>query len=190
MLVLASSSPYRRALLERLRLPYLAVSPDLDERPLAGEAPRATALRLAEAKASAVAAVRTDALVIGSDQVATLDGQAIGKPGHHAAALAQLLSMSGRTVLFHTAVCLVDARSRRARVDEVPTVVEFRHFSEAEAGRYLLADTPYDCAGSAKIESLGIALVERVQSNDPTALIGLPLIALASMLRQEGIAVP
>lgn len=190
MLVLASSSPYRRALLERLRLPYVAVSPDLDERPLAGEPPRATALRLAEAKALAVAAASPDALIIGSDQVATLDGRAIGKPGHHAAALAQLLAMSGRTVLFHTAVCLVEARSRRTRLEEVPTVVEFRHFNEAEAGRYLSADTPYDCAGSAKIESLGIALVERVESSDPTALIGLPLIALTTMLKQEGVAVP
>lgn len=190
MLLLASSSPYRRSLLDRLRIPYEAIAPDVDESARAGESARETALRLAEAKARAIAAVHRTGLIIGSDQVASLDGIAIGKPGSEPAALEQLLSMRGRLVVFHTALCLVDAASGKRQVEDVPTTVQFRRFSEIEAARYLRIDQPFDCAGSAKIESLGIALVERVESADPTALIGLPLIALVSMLKACGVPVP
>lgn len=190
LLVLASSSPYRRALLERLRLNFAAAAPDVDERPRPGEAPRGTALRLAEAKARTVAAALSEGLVIGSDQVATLEGRTLGKPGARDAALEQLLAMRGRTVVFHTAVCLLEVSTGRAQCDEVPTRVCFRTYTEAQAARYLDIDRPYDCAGSAKIEALGIALVERVQSTDPTALIGLPLIALVGMLQRAGVQLP
>jgi septum formation protein len=162
----------------------------LDERALPGEAPRDTAIRLAAAKALAVAATRPRDLVIGSDQVASLDGTGIGKPGTHKAALAQLKTIRGRTVVFHTALCVIDGARGASDATEVPTTVHFRQFTDAQAARYLEIDTPYDCAGSAKIEALGIALVERVESADPTALIGLPLIALTGMLGRAGIAVP
>ena len=189
MLILASSSPYRRALLERLRIPFRVQSPDIDETPLAGEAPRDTALRLAEQKARAVAAGGVQHIVIGSDQVAVLDGKPLGKPGTPDAALAQLQSMRARTVVFHTALCVLDTATAQCQVDEVPTTVVCRDYSDAEALRYLDLDRPYDCAGSAKIEALGIALVEEVVSRDPTALIGLPLIALVTMLRRAGMPV-
>lgn len=188
-LVLASTSTYRRALLDRLRVPYVTDTPGVDEEPLAGESPRATALRLAEAKARAVAPRHPAALIIGSDQVAVLEGQPLGKPGTHDRAVAQLLAMRGKAVTFHTALCLLDTRDGRCRVENVPTTVYFRQFSEQQADRYCRADTPYDCAGSAKIETLGIALVERVASDDPTALIGLPLIALTSLLREAGVEI-
>lgn len=188
-LVLASSSPYRRALLERLRLAFTTAAPDCDETPLAGEAPRATALRLAELKARTVAASAAGAVVIGSDQVAVVAGVPIGKPANHDAALAQLVALRGREVVFHSGVCVLDTRSGHYSVDAVPTTVKLRDYSAAEAERYLELDRPYDCAGSAKIESLGIALVERVDSTDPTALIGLPLIALVTMLKHCGIEV-
>ena len=190
MLLLASSSPYRRALLERLRIPFEVVAPNIDERPLAGESPRDTALRLAQGKAKAGAVGRNAALVIGSDQVATLEGLAIGKPGTREAALAQLRGMRGRLVEFHTALCLFDTARGTTQVENVPTIVQFRAFSDAQAERYLDIDKPYDCAGSARIESLGVALVERVESTDPTALIGLPLIALVTMLERAGVEVP
>jgi septum formation protein len=190
VLVLASNSPYRRALLERLRVPFEALAPDVDERAHPHEAPRDTAMRLAAAKARTVARLRPRDLVIGSDQVASLDGTAIGKPGTHEAALAQLCTMRGRTVVFHTALCVLDAARGAADTVEVPTTVHFRRFTDEQAARYLEIDTPYDCAGAAKIESLGIALVERVESTDPTALIGLPLIALVGMLGRAGVAVP
>lgn len=190
MLVLASNSPYRRALLERLRVPFEVLAPDIDERPLSHEAPRDTAIRLAALKARAVAASRPHDIVIGSDQVASLDGTAIGKPGTFEPALAQLQSMRGRTVVFHTALCVIDAARRATDEAEVPTAVHFRRFTDEQASRYLEIDAPYDCAGSAKIEALGIALVDRVESTDPTALIGLPLIALVGMLQHAGIAVP
>jgi septum formation protein len=189
LLVLASSSPYRRALLERLRLPFAVASPDVDERPLAAEAPRVTAVRLAQTKAQAVAAANPASLIIGSDQVAVLDTQLIGKPGTHEAALRQLLAARGRLMVFHTAVCVIDGRTGDSQVEEVPTTVKYRDYSAAEAERYLEIDRPYDCAGSAKIESLGIALIESVDSPDPTALIGLPLIALTQMLRRAGMNV-
>ena len=176
-------------LLDRLRVTYTVDVPDVDETALAAEAPEATALRLAEAKARAVAVRHGDAVVIGSDQVASLDGAAIGKPGTHSAALAQLLAMRGRSVVFHTAVCVLDAGRRRSHVESVPTTVTFRDYSDAQAERYLRHEQPYDCAGSAKIEGMGIALVREVASTDPTALIGLPLIALTGMLAACGVDV-
>ncbi|KVZ21200.1 septum formation inhibitor Maf [Burkholderia multivorans] len=188
-LILASSSRYRRALLERLAVPFDVVSPDLDETPLAGETPAATALRLAAAKARAVAAT-IDApdgvLVIGSDQVATFDGLQIGKPGTHERALAQLVSMQGREVEFHSALSLYDSRTGEVQSEDVVTRVRFRSLPEAELDAYLRAETPYDVAGSAKSEGLGIALLDAIDSDDPTALVGLPLIALTRMLRAAG----
>lgn len=191
-IILASSSAYRRELLSRLHLPFEAISPDIDETPLAGEAPEATALRLAREKAGAIARLHPGTLVIGSDQVATLDGMQIGKPGDHARALAQLQLMRGRRVVFHTALCLLDSRLDPAapaavQVDNVQTLVTFRDLPDAELDAYLRIEQPYDCAGSAKNEGLGIALLERIDSSDPTALTGLPLIALTGMLRRAGI---
>ncbi|MCC8394986.1 Maf-like protein [Paraburkholderia sp. MMS20-SJTR3] len=188
-LILASSSRYRRELLERLRVPFDVVVPALDETPLPGETPEATALRLAEAKARAVAAglpAGEPALVIGSDQVATYDGLQIGKPGTHAKALAQLQSMRGREVLFHSALCLFDRAADHAQTVDVITRVHFRNLPDAALDAYLRAETPYDAAGSAKSEGLGIALLEAIHSDDPTALVGLPLIALTSMLLTAG----
>ena len=190
-LVLASTSRYRRELLSRLGLPFRAVAPQVEETPRPGEAPRALACRLAQAKAEAVAAQCPGALVIGSDQVAELDGRALGKPGSVAAAEAQLAASSGRSVRFHTALCLVDTRGAAA----APTLacdltrVVFRALSHEDIARYVAAERPLDCAGSFKAEGLGIGLFERIENEDPTALIGLPLIALARMLRAVGVAV-
>ena len=186
-IVLASTSPYRRELLQRLRVPFEVVAPAVDETRLAGEPPLALALRLAEAKAMEVAARRPDAIVIGSDQVAELDGEPIGKPHTHELALTQLERMQGRRLVFHTALALI-ARGQ-AIVESVPTTVTFRRLGRPALEAYLKSDRPYDCAGAAKIESLGIALVERVESDDPTALIGLPLIRLTSMLGAAGVPV-
>ncbi|TKC83888.1 septum formation protein Maf [Trinickia terrae] len=186
-LILASSSRYRRELLERLRLPYEMAVPAIDETPLVGETPATTALRLAEAKARAVAAGAGDhALVIGSDQVATFGGNQIGKPGTHEKALAQLRTMRGREVEFHSALCLLNSRDGSTQVEDVITRVRFRDLSDAELDAYLRAETPYDVAGSAKSEGLGIALLDAIDSSDPTALVGLPLIALTRMLRTAG----
>ncbi len=189
-LILASSSSYRRELLGRLRLPFEAIAPDIDETPRPGEMPEQTALRLARAKAEAIAVREPGALVIGSDQVATLDGEQIGKPGNHARALAQLQKMRGREVVFHTALCLWDGRvadpAAAAQVENVQVFVRFRDLPDAELDAYLRIEQPYDCAGSAKNEGLGIALIERIGSTDPTALTGLPLIALTGMLRRAG----
>lgn len=188
-LILASSSPYRRELLERLRIPFDVVVPAIDETPLASETPEVTALRLAEAKARAVADnlnAGEAALVIGSDQVATYDGLQIGKPGTHDKALAQLQAMRGREVLFHSALCLFDSRSGTAQAADIITRVQFRDLPDAALDAYLRAETPYDVAGSAKSEGLGIALLEAIHSDDPTALIGLPLIALSRMLLAAG----
>jgi len=191
-LILASSSAYRRELLSRLQLPFEAIAPDIDETPRPGETPQDTAMRLAREKAAAVAARAPGALVIGSDQVATLDGMQIGKPGDHARALAQLQLMRGRRVVFHTALCLWDSRVadplQAAQVENVQVFVDFRDLPDAELDAYLRIEQPYDCAGSAKNEGLGIALLERIESNDPTALTGLPLIALSSMLRRAGVS--
>ncbi|HEX2012327.1 MAG TPA: Maf family nucleotide pyrophosphatase [Roseateles sp.] len=182
-LILGSSSPYRRELLQRLRLPFETCSPDIDESALPGEAPAASATRLALEKAQAVARLHPDALVIGSDQVAELHGQALGKPGSHERAAAQLRAMSGQEVLFHTALAVVCAESGFTSQDLAPVRVRFRQLDEAEIDNYLRAEQPYDCAGSAKVEGLGITLLRAVESDDPTALIGLPLIRLCAMLR-------
>ena len=186
-LILASTSPYRRELLQRLRYPFEVVAPDVDETAAAGELPSVLALRLAQAKAHAVAAQRPQAVVIGADQVADLDGQTIGKPGNHERALAQLRQMSGRRVIFQTAVAVVHAAARFSRSELVAVSVHFRDLSDAEIENYLRIEEPYDCAGSAKCETLGIALLAAIHSGDPTALIGLPLICTAQMLREAGI---
>jgi len=193
-LILASTSPYRRALLERLGIPFEVQAPGVNEAALPGEAPANLALRLAEAKARAVGAAfpveSPAALVIGCDQVAALDGACLGKPGGHQAAVAQLTAMRGRDVVFHTALALLNTASGAIQVAPVPTTVRFRSsYGEREIERYLALEQPYDCAGSAKIEGLGIALVERVTNDDPTALIGLPLIQLVTMLGNEGLQV-
>jgi septum formation protein len=185
-LILASSSRYRRELLERLRVPFEVVVPGSDETPLPGEMPAQTAERLAQTKARDVARNAPDALIIGSDQVATIDGQQLGKPGNYAAALLQLQTMRGRTVEFHSALCLFDARNGVARTADVITRVRFRNLPDTELQAYLHAEQPYDVAGSAKSEGLGIALLEAVHSDDPTALVGLPLIALTGMLLEAG----
>lgn len=186
-LVLGSTSRYRRALLERFGVPFDVAAPDVDETPQPGERPAQTALRLSEAKARAVAARYADALVIGSDQVADCDGSPVGKPGDRERAFAQLRTLSGRTVVFHTGVALVDARSGRCRSELVDVASTFRTLSDGEIGAYLDREQPWDCAGSVKSEGPGIALFERIASDDPTALIGLPLIAVARLLRAEGV---
>jgi len=191
-LILASSSTYRKQLLSRLRLPFEVLVPDIDETPLPDETPSTTALRLALGKARAVAERQPGCLVIGSDQVAVLDGEQIGKPGNHPAALKQLQKMRGREVVFHTALCLWDGRQddpqAAAQLEDVITVVRLRDLPDAELDAYLRIEQPYDCAGSAKNEGLGIALLASIASNDPTALTGLPLIALTGMLRQAGVS--
>ena len=186
-LVLASTSRYRAALLERLGLPFLVAAPGVDETTLPGEAPAQTALRLAEAKARAVAARHPDALVIGSDQIADCAGEPVGKPGSRDVAIAQLHALSGKTVVFHTGVALVDAASGRCSATLVDVASTFRTLDAAEIGAYVDREAPFDCAGSVKSEGLGIALFERIESSDPTALIGLPLIALCRLLRGEGV---
>ncbi len=188
-LILASSSRYRRELLERLRWPFDAATPAIDERALADEHPAHTALRLAEAKARAVAGIRSDALVICSDQVAGCDGAALGKPQDHADAVRLLSLLSGRTIIFHTGLALVNAKTGRVQRECVDVSSTFRPLSLAQIEAYLEREQPYDCAGAVKAEALGIALFERIVSDDPTALIGLPLIALTKMLRNEGIDV-
>ena len=184
--MLASTSPYRRALLERLRLPFEVQAPLVDEAPLAGEAARDIALRLAQLKARAVAPSFPKALVIGCDQVAVLDGACLGKPGSHANAVSQLKAMRGKNVLFHTALALLNTESAAMQTAEVPTAVHFRQYDDNEIERYLELERPYDCAGSAKIEGLGITLIERINTDDPTSLIGLPLIALTQLLADAG----
>lgn len=186
-IVLASTSPFRRELLARLGLPFLTASPDVDETPLPGEAPETTAMRLSESKARAVAARHPEALIIGSDQVACLDGRVFGKPGSHDNAVRQLRSMRGRSVNFFTGLCLLNARTGQARLRGVPTLVTFRDLDDDEIERYLRKEQPYNCAGSAKSEGLGIALIARIAGEDPNALIGLPLIALCDLFREEGI---
>ena len=186
-LILASTSRYRRELLSRLRLPFDVVSPEVDEAPESGERPEALAQRLAVAKARAVAALHPSAIVIGSDQVADLDGASIGKPGNHQRATAQLTMMSGRTVVFHTAIAVLCNARAFAATAIVPVTVRFRTLAATEIERYLRAEQPYDCAGSAKCETLGIALLEAIESDDPTALVGLPLIRTCDLLRRAGI---
>lgn len=186
-LVLGSTSRYRRELLERLALPFAVVSPQVDETPQPGERPAALAQRLALAKAHEVAARHPDAIVIGSDQVADLDGTPIGKPGNHERAVAQLRAMRGRSVVFQTAVAVVRQATGFAALRLVPVTVRFRTLSDGEIETYLKREQPYDCAGSAKSETLGIALLDAIESDDPTALIGLPLIATCALLREAGL---
>ncbi len=189
-LVLASTSAYRRMLLERLQLPFETARPEVDESPLPGETPSATADRLALEKARAVADTHPDALIIGSDQVAHMGSEVFGKPGTAERAVEQLQRMSGRTVVFHTALALLNTRTGSLHRESVPTRVRFRELTHAEIVRYVEKERPLDCAGSAKSEGLGIALLDALSGDDPTALIGLPLIALSRMLRAEGVALP
>ena len=183
-LILASTSPYRRELLQKLRLPFEVGAPQVDEAPLPQELPAQTATRLAQLKALALADRYPSHLIIGSDQVVNFKGQALGKPGSHDKALAQLLSFRGQCVTFHTALCVWDASRRQAHQALVDTQVYFRHWSDAQLDAYLRLEQPYDCAGSAKSEGLGVALIERMQGDDPNALMGLPLMALVSILRE------
>ena len=186
-LILGSTSRYRRELLQRLRLPFEVMAPAVEESRLPAEAPAAMALRLALAKARAVAALRPDAVVIGSDQVADLEGLALGKPGNHERATEQLRQLSGRRAVFQTAVAVVRPATGFEQVLLAPVSVQFRSLSDAEIEYYLRTEQPYDCAGSAKCETLGIALLESIDSDDPTALVGLPLIRPCRLLRDAGI---
>ena len=186
-LILGSTSRYRRELLERLRLPFEVHAPDVDETPLAGEMPADLAQRLALAKARAVSAAHPDAIVIGSDQVADLDGTPIGKPGTHERAVEQLRAMRGRSIVFQTAVAVVRGSTSYVGTALAPVTVRFRNLSDTEIEHYLRTEQPYDCAGSAKCETLGIALLDAIDSDDPTALVGLPLIRTSALLRAAGI---
>ena len=186
-LILGSTSRYRRELLERLRLPFDCVSPQVDETPLPGEAPAALALRLALAKARAVSQLHPQAVVIGSDQVADVNGEPVGKPGTHERAVAQLRRMSGQTIVFQTAVAVVRGDTGFEAAELASVQVRFRALGDAEIEHYLRLEQPYDCAGSAKCETLGIALLTAIESDDPTALIGLPLIRTCALLRSAGL---
>ncbi|MEO7390867.1 MAG: Maf family nucleotide pyrophosphatase [Ramlibacter sp.] len=188
-LVLGSTSPYRRELLARLRIPFDVADPEVDETPLPGETPVEIALRLARAKAFAVSRKFPEAVVVGSDQVADLAGEPIGKPGTHERAVAQLRRMRGQTVVFHTAVAVVCSASGFEQLELAPVRVIFRDLTDAEIEAYLLAEKPYDCAGSARSEGLGVALLEAIHSDDPTALVGLPLIRTCRMIRAAGVSV-
>lgn len=186
-LILASSSIYRRELLQRLQTPFSSVSPHVDETVLDGEQPQQTALRLAQAKAKKVGAEYPHALIIGCDQVATLNGEQLGKPLNHNNATKQLRAMRGQEVIFHSALCLFNAETGNMQSDVVPYFVKFRNLTDEQIEHYLIKEQPYHCAGSAKSEGLGVALIERMTGDDPNALIGLPLIQLISMLQNEGI---
>ena len=186
-LILGSSSPYRRELLERLRIPFSVVSPKIDETPQSGETPPETALRLALEKARYIAQSHPNALIIGADQVATVNGEQVGKAGGFDKALTQLQMMRGKTALFHSALCLYDARNDTYQLENIITQTTFRDLPDDDLAAYLRIEQPYDCAGSAKVEALGITILEKVESDDPTALVGLPLIALTGMLRAAGV---
>lgn len=188
-LILASSSRYRREVLQKLHLPFTCLSPEIDETPLAHEAPAQTSLRLAEAKARKVSLTEADALIIGCDQVATVDGMQIGKPGNHENAVRQLQLLSGKEVIFHSALCLFDSRRQHMQSTIVPYYVKFKRLTPAQIETYLRLEQPYDCAGSAKSEGMGITLLEYMRGDDPNALIGLPVIALVNMLQQAGVDV-
>jgi len=189
ILILASSSEYRRQLLQKLLIPFNSISPHIDESVLAGEKPQETALRLAQEKAKKIGNEYPHALVIGCDQVATVDGEQLGKPLNHNNATAQLQKMRGREVVFHSALCLYNAATGNMQADVVPYLVKFRQLSDEQIESYLTKEQPYHCTGSAKSEGLGIALIERMLGEDPNALIGLPLIKLITMLQNEGINV-
>ncbi len=188
-LVLASSSPYRRQLLEKLGLPFETISPEIDESAQPGEHPEALVARLAEHKARAAASHYPDALIIGSDQVAVLDGTIVGKPGSHENAVRQLQAASGKKIIFHTGVCLLNSRTGKTQTEAVPYTVVFRRLGRQQIENYLRKEQPYNCAGSFKSEGLGIALFERFEGEDPNTLIGLPLIRLVDMLEREGMAI-
>jgi septum formation protein len=188
-LILASSSVYRRELLQKLQIPFSCISPQVDESPIDDEKPHETALRLAQEKAKKIGAECPHALVIGCDQVATLDGEQLGKPGNHKNAVKQLKKMRGREVTFYSALCLYNAATDNMQADIVPYLVKFRQLTDEEIESYLIKEQPYHCAGSAKSEGLGVALIERMLGEDPNALIGLPLIKLISMLKTEGVNV-
>lgn len=188
-LILASSSPYRRELLTHLQIPFTCISPDVDETPSPDELPQQTALRLAQEKAVKVGLNHSEALIIGCDQVATIDNQQLGKPLNHDNATKQLRMMRGREVTFHSALCLYNANTKNMQAEVVPYVVKFRNLTDAQIENYLLKEQPYHCAGSAKSEGLGIAIIEKMTGEDPNALIGLPMIALVTMLQNEGLAV-
>lgn len=187
LLILGSSSVYRCELLQRLQIPFETASPAVDEFALPGEAPEATALRLAKEKAHAVAKLFPDALIITADQVAALGKTQLGKPLSHQNAVRQLRSMRGREVIFYSALCLFNSRTTRLQARVIPCSVKYRELSDSQIEHYLIKEQPYHCAGSAKAEGLGIALIERITGEDPNALIGLPLIALVEMLMEEGI---
>ena len=186
-LILGSTSRYRKELLTRLRIPFETAAPDVDETPHSNESPKDLALRLALAKARAVALKHPDAVVIGSDQVADLDGIPLGKPGNHTNAILQLQRMRGKTVIFQTALSVVCIATGYERTDLAEVKVKFRDLSDAEIETYLRAEEPYDCAGSAKSEGLGISLLDAIDNDDPTALIGLPLIRTCQLLREAGV---
>ena len=188
-LILASSSEYRRQLLQKLLIPFNSISPKIDETAQTGEKPHETALRLAQEKAKKIGAEYLHALVIGCDQVATLDGEQLGKPGNHNNATEQLKKMRGREVTFHSALCLYNAATGHMQAEVVPYLVRFRQLTDVQIESYLHKEQPYQCAGSAKSEGLGIALMERMIGEDPNALIGLPLIKLVTMLQNEGVEI-
>lgn len=188
-IILASSSIYRRELLSRLQIPFECISPEVDETPLKDETPAETALRLAQVKARKVAISYPNALIIGCDQVATLDGTQLGKPYTHENATKQLRMMRGREVTFHSALCVFNAKTQHIQAEVVPYVVQFRTLSDAQIQNYLIKEQPYQCAGSAKSEGLGIAMIEKMTGDDPNALIGLPLIKLIDMLKNQGVFV-
>jgi septum formation protein len=188
-LILASSSEFRRELLQKLEIPFRSISPRIDETPLDGEKPHETALRLAQVKARKIGDEYPHALVIGCDQVATLDGEQLGKPLNHSNATKQLQKMRGREVTFHSALCLYNAATGNMQAEVVPYLVRFRNLTDEQIENYLNKEQPYQCAGSAKSEGLGIALIERMIGEDPNALIGLPLIKLINMLENENISV-
>ncbi len=188
-LILASSSPFRRELLQRLQLPFTVVSPDVDESALPDELPEQTSLRLAQVKALKIAESNPNSLIIGCDQVATLDCLQIGKPGTHENAVKQLTIMRGRSVVFHSALCLYNSNTKNMQTAVVPFSVQFRYLTDRQIENYLRKEQPYNCAGSAKSEGLGIAIIASMQGDDPNALIGLPLIRLVAMLEHEGIVI-
>lgn len=188
-LILASSSEYRRQLLQKLQIPFTSIAPKIDETALADEKPHETALRLAQEKARKIGSEYPHALIIGCDQVATLDGEQLGKPGNHQNATKQLQKMRGREVTFHSALCLYNAATDTMQAQVVPYLVRFRTLTDEQIENYLAKEQPYQCAGSAKSEGLGIALMERMLGDDPNALIGLPLIKLISMLQNENVSV-
>jgi len=189
-LVLGSTSPFRCELLQRLGLPFDTAAPDIDETPLPDESPKELVKRLSVAKAQAVASQFPDALIIGSDQVAVIDDDILGKPGNHDRAVEQLRRASGRSVNFYTGLCLYNSRTNQHQLDVVSFEVTFRQLTDQQIERYLQREQPYNCAGSFKSEALGITLFEAMRGDDPTALIGLPLIRLTSMLTEEGVALP